>query len=79
MVFLCCVNFEAGEVLSILILADFGIIFFRSYFWLKNMLVLQLYRSSSGFGIDGSVLDWRLQFLSKALYYIAHTTIAYSA
>jgi hypothetical protein len=31
----CCVNFESGEVLGILILAKFGITFSRRHFWLK--------------------------------------------
>jgi hypothetical protein len=39
----CCVNFEAGEVLGIFILAKFGIILIRRYFLLKYMLAFQLY------------------------------------
>jgi hypothetical protein len=41
--FLCCLNFEVGEVFGILILANFGIILFRRNVYLKYMLVLQLY------------------------------------
>jgi hypothetical protein len=31
----CCVNFEAGEVLGILIVADLGVMLFRPHFVIK--------------------------------------------
>jgi len=43
----CCVNFETGEVLWILILTRLGITLFWRHFWLKQMLALQHINNNS--------------------------------
>lgn len=39
----CCVNFEAGVVFGIFILAKLGIMLLQRNLWLKHILALQLY------------------------------------
>jgi len=56
--YFCCVNFEAGEVFGIFILAKFWIVFLRRYFSLKYMLAFQFHVFSFlGLHIYGCVLD----------------------
>jgi hypothetical protein len=59
-------KFWSWEVFGILILVKFGIIFFRRHVWLKYILKLQIHNILFMICVCVCVLEWRLQFFSKA-------------